>query len=87
MLSFIKTSAIAALTLVTITAAPVYQTTTATAVSAPRLSKILSELRAANQRMKSKRSVGELTTVALNKLRHEAAIHTCFGWPLLPFGG
>ncbi|VTZ59577.1 conserved hypothetical protein [Sinorhizobium medicae] len=56
-------------------------------MSAPRLSKILSELRAANQRMESTRSVGELTTVALNKLRHEAAIHTCFGWPLLPFGG
>ncbi|MGH0224832.1 hypothetical protein NKZ03_01710 [Sinorhizobium meliloti] len=112
MLSFIKTSAIAALTLslaaggafaanhhghedrgfsargpengsyyqgvygddgATITAAPVYQTTTGTAVSAPRLSKILSELRAANQRMESKRSVGELTTVALNKLRHEEA--------------
>lgn len=57
----------------TIAAAPVHQTTTGTVMNAPRLSKILSELRAANQRMESKRSVGELTAVALNKLRHKEA--------------
>ncbi|YCI06008.1 hypothetical protein M1D34_28575 (plasmid) [Ensifer sp. D2-11] len=52
---------------------PVYQTTASAAVRTPRLSNILGELRAANHRMDTKRSEGELNAVTFNRLRREEA--------------
>ncbi|WP_027998717.1 hypothetical protein [Sinorhizobium arboris] len=52
-------------------AVPVYQAPTA--VRAPRLSNILSELRAANHLIDTKRSEGELNAVTFNRLRREEA--------------
>ncbi|MGK9204509.1 hypothetical protein [Sinorhizobium meliloti] len=51
----------------------VYQTTASVAVRTPRLSNILGELRAANHRMDTKRSEGELSAVTFNRLRREEA--------------